>query len=36
MDGDDPICFRRFKPREYSDPNPPMKWYSFQNDLSIG
>lgn len=36
MDGDDPVCFKRFKPKDYRHPNPDMAWHQLQNDLSIG
>ena len=36
MDGDTPICFKRFKPKDYAQPNPEMRWHQLQNDLSIG
>ena len=29
MDGDDPVCFKRFKPKDYRHPNPDMAWHQL-------
>ena len=36
MDGDDPVCYYIDNIKNFMDPNPQMKWYSFMPDLCVG
>lgn len=36
MDGDEPVCYRRFDIEQIGDKNPEFRWLGLINDKSIG
>ena len=36
MDGDTPVCYRRFDVEQIADKNPEFRWLGLINDKSIG
>jgi hypothetical protein len=34
--GDKRICFKKIKATDFADPNPAVKWFELEPDLSVG